>query len=174
MAGKILIVDDEKDMLALLQRIISEETDHELVTTTNPLKAIELFNNRAFDLVITDLKMPKMDGIRLLEEVKKSRPKASVVILTAYATIETAVEAIQKGAYDYITKPFRRERILLTIDKVMKWQEMVRENLALRQALAEKDGFSPMIGTTPVMKEMGRFFAHDRDNSGDERDVRTY
>ena len=154
MAGKILIVDDEKDMLVLLKRIISEETDHELVTTTNPLKAIELFNNRSFDLVITDLKMPKMDGIRLLEEVKKSRPKTSVVILTAYATIETAVEAIQKGAYDYITKPFRRERILLTIDKVMKWQEMVRENLALRQALAEKDGFSPMIGTTPVMKEM--------------------
>jgi len=154
MAGKILIVDDEKDMLVLLQRIISEETDHELVTTTNPLKAMELFNNRAFDLVITDLKMPKMNGIRLLEEVKKSRPKTSVVILTAYATIETAVEAIQKGAYDYITKPFRRERILLTIDKVMKWQEMVRENLALRQALAEKSGFSPLIGSTPVMKEM--------------------
>ena len=154
MAGKILIVDDEKDMLALLQRIISEETDHELVTTTNPLKAIELFKNRSFDLVITDLKMPKMDGIRLLEEVKKLRPKTSVVILTAYATIETAVEAIQKGAYDYITKPFRRERILLTIDKVMKWQEMVSENLALRQALAEKSGFSPLIGSTPVMKEM--------------------
>jgi len=144
MAGKILIVDDEKDMLLLLQRIISEETDHELVTTANPLKAIELFNNRAFDLVITDLKMPKMNGIRLLEEVKKSRPKTSVVILTAYATIETAVEAIQKGAYDYITKPFRRERILLTIDKVMN----------LRQALAEKTGFSPLIGSTPVMKEM--------------------
>jgi len=154
MAGKILIVDDEKDMLLLLQRIISEETDHELVTTANPLKAIELFNNRAFDLVITDLKMPKMNGIRLLEEVKKSRPKTSVVILTAYATIETAVEAIQKGAYDYITKPFRRERILLTIDKVMKWQAMVSENLALRQALAEKTGFSPLIGSTPVMKEM--------------------
>ena len=154
MAGKILIVDDEKDMLVLLQRFISEETDHELVTTVNPLKAIELFNKRSFDLVITDLKMPKMDGIRLLEEVKKSRPKTSVVILTAYATIETAVEAIQKGAYDYITKPFRRERILLTIDKVMKWQEMVRENLALRQALAEKSGFSPLIGSTPVMKEM--------------------
>ncbi|MCK5723910.1 MAG: sigma-54-dependent Fis family transcriptional regulator, partial [Gammaproteobacteria bacterium] len=154
MAGKILIVDDEKDMLALLQRIISEETDHELVTTTNPLKATELLKNRSFDLVITDLKMPKMDGIRLLEEVKKSRPKTSVVILTAYATIETAVEAIQKGAYDYITKPFRRERILLTIDKVMKWQEMVRENLALRQALAEKSGFSPLIGSTPVMKQM--------------------
>jgi DNA-binding NtrC family response regulator len=154
MAGKILIVDDEKDMLVLLQRIISEETDHELVATANPLKAIELFNTRSFDLVITDLKMPKMDGIRLLEKIKKSRPKTSVVILTAYATIDTAVEAIQKGAYDYITKPFRRERILLTIDKVMKWQEMVRENLALREALAEKDVFSHLIGATPAMKKI--------------------
>jgi DNA-binding NtrC family response regulator len=154
MAGKILIVDDEKDMLILLQRIISEETDHELVATANPLKAIELFNTRSFDLVITDLKMPKMDGIRLLEKIKKSRPKTSVVILTAYATIDTAVEAIQKGAYDYITKPFRRERILLTIDKVMKWQEMVRENLALREALAEKDVFSHLIGATPAMKKI--------------------
>ena len=149
-----MIVDDEKDMLSLLQRIISEETEHKLVTADNPFKALELFKNHPFDLVITDLKMPKMDGIRILEEVKKSRPKVSVIILTAYATIETAVEAIQKGAYDYITKPFRRERILLTIDKVMKWQEMVRENLALRKALAEKSDRSPLIGSTSVMKEM--------------------
>ena len=102
MAGRILIVDDEKDMLVLLQRIISEETDHELVTITNPHKALELFKKNHFDLLITDLKMPKMDGIQLLEEVKKVRSNVSVIIMTAYATIETAVEAIQKGAYDYI------------------------------------------------------------------------
>jgi len=151
MAGKILVVDDEKDMLLLLQRIISEETDHELHTETNPFSALELFKNNHFDLVITDLKMPKMDGIKLLEEAKKIRPKTSVVILTAFATIDTAVEAIRKGAYDYITKPFRRERILLTIDKVMKWQQMVRENLELHQALAESGQFASLIGSTQVM-----------------------
>lgn len=154
MAGKILIVDDEADMLVLLQRIISEDTDYEVVTEKDPLKAVELFKERPFDLVVTDLKMPKMDGIALLGEVKKIRPRVSVIIMTAYATIETAVEAIQKGAYDYITKPFRRERILLTLDKVMKWQEMVRENLALREALSEKSGFSSLIGTSPVMREI--------------------
>jgi len=116
MGGKILVVDDEKDMLLLLQRIISEGTDHELQTETNPFQALDVFKNNHFDLVITDLKMPKMDGIKLLEEAKRIRPKTSVVILTAFATIDTAVEAIRKGAYDYITKPFRRERILLTID----------------------------------------------------------
>lgn len=154
MAGRILIVDDEKDMLALLKRIIGEETDHELVTETDPLKALKLFRETLFDLLITDLKMPKMDGIKLLEEAKKTREDVSVVILTAYATIETAVEAIQKGAYDYLTKPFRRERILLTIDKVMKWQAMVRENRELRQALAEKDDRSSLIASTPVMREI--------------------
>ncbi|MBW2322169.1 MAG: sigma-54-dependent Fis family transcriptional regulator [Deltaproteobacteria bacterium] len=154
MAGNILIVDDEADMLTLLKRIISEETDHEIVTETQPFKALELFKSSSFELVITDLKMPKMDGIKLLEQVKEIRPKTTVVILTAYATIETAVEAIQKGAYDYITKPFRRERVLLTIDKAMQWQEMLKENLALRQALSEKNSLSSMVGSTPIMKEI--------------------
>ncbi|MBW2609753.1 MAG: sigma-54-dependent Fis family transcriptional regulator [Deltaproteobacteria bacterium] len=154
MPGNILIVDDEKDMLVLLQRIINEETDYEIVTEANPFRALELFKECPFDLVITDLKMPKMDGIKLLEESKKISPKVSVIIMTAYATIETAVEAIRKGAYDYITKPFRRERVILTIDKVMKWQEMERENLDLRQALAEKDSSMPFIGAAPVMKEI--------------------
>ena len=154
MPGRILIVDDEKDMLVLLQRIISEEMDHEVVTEPNPQRALQLFRENPFHLVITDLKMPKMDGIRLLEEVKKTSPEVSVIILTAYATIETAVEAIQKGAYDYITKPFRRERILLTISKAMEWQEMVRENQTLRKALAEKESAPSLVGSTALMQEL--------------------
>jgi DNA-binding NtrC family response regulator len=154
MSGRILIVDDEKDMLVLLRRIISEKTDLQLVTESDSVTALELFKKQPFDLVIVDLKMPGMDGIKLLEEVKKINPNVLVVIMTAYGTIETAVEAVQKGAYDYITKPFRKERILLTINKVMKWREMVRENLALRQALEERDSFSCMVGASPVMKEI--------------------
>ncbi|MDB9822971.1 sigma-54 dependent transcriptional regulator [Deltaproteobacteria bacterium] len=154
MPGRILIVDDEKDMLALLRRIISEETRYELVTETDPFRAIDLFTEAVFDLVITDLKMPGMDGIRLLDEIKKISPDVSVIIMTAYATIETAVEAIRKGAHDYITKPFRRERILLTIDKVMKWQDMAKENIALKEALAEKDSAPPFVGSSAVMKEI--------------------
>ena len=115
MNGSVLIVDDEKDMLVLLKRILSEETPYKLVTESNPRQALERLRQRHFDVVITDLKMPQMDGIHLLEACKKIRPEISVIILTAYATIENAVEAIQKGAHDYITKPFRRERVLLTL-----------------------------------------------------------
>ncbi len=154
MGDKILIVDDEKDMLVLLKRIITEDTDHEVTTEINPLKALDLFKNQVFDMVITDLKMPKMDGIQLLEQLKKIRPDVSVVVMTAYGTIETAVEATRKGAYDYITKPFRRERILLTVEKVMQWQTLIRENRALKQALIQKDESETMIGGTPVMKEI--------------------
>jgi DNA-binding NtrC family response regulator len=152
MPGRILIVDDEKDMLVLLKRIISEDTDHRVVMEADPLKALELFREQPFDLVITDLKMPKMDGIKLLEGVKKVNPHVSVVIMTAYGTIETAVEATRKGAYDYITKPFRRERIVVTVNKVMQWQEMVKENLSLRQALAEQESSAPMVGSATVME----------------------
>jgi DNA-binding NtrC family response regulator len=154
MPGRILVVDDEKDMLALLKRIMSEETDYEVVTEVDPVKALEQFKANQFDLVITDLKMPKMDGITLLDAVKKINPDVSVIILTAYATIETAVEAIRKGAYDYVTKPFKRERIVVTIAKVMQWQKMVRENLSLRQALAGKDTSPLLVGSTPVMKQL--------------------
>ncbi len=152
--GRILIVDDERDMLTVLQRFIQEETQHEVVTETDPLKALERFKADPFDLVVTDLKMPRMNGIALLEEIKAVGPDVSVIVMTAYGTIETAVEAIRRGAHDYITKPFRRERIIVSIDKAMKWREVVRENEALRQALAEKEGFSGLIGTTPVMKRI--------------------
>ena len=151
MAGRILIVDDEPDMLLLLKRIISEETEHAVTTEGDPQKALALFSQAPFDLVISDLKMPKMDGIRFLEALKQINPEVSVVIMTAYATIETAVEATRKGAYDYITKPFRRERILMIIEKVIQWHTILEENKALRDALAEKKGFAALVGASPAM-----------------------
>ena len=152
--GRILAVDDEKDMLALLRRIIGEDTHHELVTECDPLQALERFKNEPFDLVISDLKMPRMDGLRLLEAVREHDPQAAVILMTAYGTIETAVEATRKGAQDFITKPFRRERILVTVEKVMQWRQMVRENEQLREALAHKEGFASLIGATQTMKEI--------------------
>lgn len=154
MSLKILVVDDEKDMLALLSRYISEDTAYQVQTENNPMEALAVFKQERFDLVIMDLKMPKMGGLDLLRQIKKIRPDTSAIIMTAYATIETAVEAIQEGAYDYITKPFRRERILLTIDKALQWRRMIFENMALREELGQKDAVRPLIGSSNAIKSV--------------------
>ena len=154
MTGRILVIDDEKDMLLLLNRIITEETKHRVVTESDPLKALALFREEPFDLVLTDLRMPKVSGIEVLEEVKRTNPEAAVVILTAFATIDNAVAAVHKGAYDYLTKPFQQERLLMTVEKAMALQELVRENHNLRRALAEKDGQAPLVGSSPFIRDL--------------------
>ena len=151
MDGKILIVDDEKDMLVLLKRIIEEKTNHIVETECDPLKVAELLKKQQFDIIITDLKMPKMDGIAILDMVKNIQSSAIVVIMTAYATIESAVEATRKGAFDYISKPFRKERILITIDKAMAWQKLTQENITLKKSLRQKKGSLPIIGSSPAI-----------------------
>lgn len=150
MDGRILIVDDEKDMLVLLKRIVTEKTNHIVETEYNPLKVIELLKKHQFNIIITDLKMPKMDGIAILDMVKNIQPSAVVVIMTAYATIETAIEATRKGAFDYISKPFLKERILLTIDKAMEWQKLTQENVSLRKSIQYKKEPLPIIGSSPA------------------------
>jgi DNA-binding NtrC family response regulator len=139
MAGKILIVDDELDMLKLLSMIIKEKTPYEVKTTNNPLEAVELAKQGGVDLVITDLKMPGLDGIEVLEAIKKDDPDLPVIFITAYATVESATEAIQKGGFDFITKPFRKEQILFTIDRAMKWIAMQKENKMLKEQLKKSE-----------------------------------
>ncbi len=154
MKGNILIVDDERDMLVLLSRIIEEDIGHNVTTESSPEKALALFEKDHFDLVILDMKMPGMSGLGLLKKMKAALPDVSVIIITAYATIDTAVEAIREGAFDYITKPFQRERIVLTVEKVIKWRNMVSENIALRQELGKRDGISSIIGSSGVINKL--------------------
>ena len=125
--AQILIVDDEVDMLALLAMIITEKTNHRATTTNNPLEVPKLIKEGAFDLLIADLKMPGMGGMELSDEVRKIDKSIPILIITAYGSIESAEEAIHKGAYDYITKPFRKEQILIAINRALEWKEMKRE-----------------------------------------------
>jgi DNA-binding NtrC family response regulator len=154
MTGRILVVDDEKDMLALLRRIITEKTKHEVIVECDPFKAVERMEEAPFNVVITDLKMPRMDGIALLDQARRIQPAAAVIVMTAYATIETAVEATRKGALDYITKPFRKERILLTIRRALDWQALRRENVALRESLAKQEAYPSIIGSSLTIKSI--------------------
>jgi DNA-binding NtrC family response regulator len=133
--GRILAVDDELDMLALLKMIIEGYSDHQVTVTNNPLEATEMLEKETFDLILTDLKMPGMDGLEVLAKAKQQDEEALVMVITAYGSLESAEEAMAKGAFDYITKPFRKEQILLAIDKAMRWRDMVRQNKALKQRL---------------------------------------
>ncbi len=135
MVEKILIVDDEPDMLKLLSMILKEKTPYEVMTTNNPIEAVQLVKTMDFDLIITDLKMPGLDGLQLLEEAKKKNEDIPVVIITAYGTIDSATEAIEKGGFDFITKPFKKEQILFTIERALKWLKVQKENRMLKEKL---------------------------------------
>lgn len=133
MAEQILVVDDEPNMLRLLRTILMDKTGYEVMTTNNPLEVSKLLQEKSFDVVVTDLKMPLVDGMDLIDIIKKVDDKLPIIIITAYGTLETAEEAVQKGAYDFITKPFRKETILITIRRALEWKRMQTELAALKK-----------------------------------------
>ena len=133
MPERILVVDDEPNMLRLLKTILMDKTGYEVTTTNNPLEVAKMLQEAHYDLVITDLKMPLVDGIDLIGIVKTIDATMPIIVITAYGTIETAEEAIQKGAYDFITKPFRKETILITIKRALEWKRMQGELAALKK-----------------------------------------
>lgn len=137
MPGKILIIDDETDMLVMLEMLITEKTPHEVVTTNNPFEIEALLSQNEFNLVITDLKMPMLDGIEILEVVKKTDPDIPVIVITAFGSLEAAEEAVHRGAYDFITKPFRKEQILVALERALEWQRIIKENKKLKSRIEE-------------------------------------
>jgi len=133
MKERLLVVDDEPNMLRLLKTILMDKTGYLVDTTNNPLEVSKMLQEEHYDVVITDLKMPLLDGIDLIGIVKKIHQNLPIIIITAYGTIEIAEEAIQKGAYDFITKPFRKETILITVRRALEWKQMQGELEALKR-----------------------------------------
>jgi DNA-binding NtrC family response regulator len=136
--GLILAVDDEPDMLTLIKMIVEGYSDHHVTTTNNSIEVAELLTKERFDLIITDLKMPGMDGMELLELVKKHDKDALILMVTAFGSLESAEEAVAKGAFDYISKPFRKEQLLLAIDKAMRWRDMALQIKELQGKLEKE------------------------------------
>jgi DNA-binding NtrC family response regulator len=141
MTHRILAVDDEVHMLRLLERVISEKTPYSIVTTNNPLEVPRLLEKETFDLILTDLKMPGMDGLDILRLVKKQGRSEEIIILTAFGSLETAIEALSHDVFDYLTKPFKKEQILFTVNKAMRWQALKREAEETR-ALFEREPYA--------------------------------
>ena len=155
MKGAILVVDDEKGQREILKTILEAE-GYDVAAAAGGLDALQKVQKNRFDLVITDLKMPGMDGAALLENILKERPSTSVVMVTAHGSIDSAVEAIRKGAFDYLTKPIDREKLIIAAKKAIEKAALLSENLHLREQLEERFRPEGMIGNDSKMREIFR------------------
>lgn len=151
--SKILVVDDEQSMRDFLAIMLKKE-GHEVVTAGNGSDALKAIQAEIFDLVITDVKMPGMDGIEVLKTIKDISPETVVIMITAFATAETAVEAMKIGAYDYIIKPFKVDELKLIIYNSLEKRYLRKENILLKREIESKTGFANFIGKSESMKKV--------------------
>ena len=149
----ILIVDDEKNYPPVLSAVLEEE-GFETLTAFSGREALEILKNSDVDLVLTDMKMPFMDGIELLEHIKEKDHDLPVIMMTAYGTVEKAVLAMQKGADNYILKPFDNERLVLYVNKAIAMYRVVKENRYLRDAVETRYSFGNIIGKSKIMQDV--------------------
>jgi len=157
--ANILIVDDEAIKRAILEDELSA-AGYSVVTAGSPLEAEPALEKTFFDVILTDLRMPGEDGLTFLRELKHKNPAQSVILMTAYGTVETAVDAMKLGAFDYIQKPFCTEELLLKLDRLLKYEQLADENEALRDQLTRPRIESRIIGQSKPMREvMGRIHA---------------
>ena len=146
----ILIVDDEKNYLVVLEALLGAE-GYEIVTARDVRMALSIIREADLDLVVTDMKMPGMSGMELLERCKKINSEIPVIMMTAFGTIEMAVEAMKKRAYDYIQKPFENEQLKLTVKKALENHRLVKENRLLAEALSDRFRYGNMVGKSKPM-----------------------
>jgi len=153
--AKILVVDDEEIVLKSCRKIL-EGGGHEVFTALSGQEAFDLLRREPFDIVITDVKMPGVDGMEVLEKVKKEYPDILVIIITGYSTVQSAVQAMKLGAFDYIPKPFTPDEVLVVVEKALEKKSLIYENIYLRKELEAKYGFDNIIGSSPKMQEVYR------------------
>lgn len=150
MNGNILIIDNERHMCSVLKAALELDQHHVEVAYDGEL-GLQKFLKGEFDLVITDLKMPGKDGIAVLEAVKKRAPATEVILMTAYATAQTAVAAMRKGAYDYLIKPFEMDELKLKVQQILERKRLARENVDLKRKLRDKFSLDNVIGQSEAM-----------------------
>jgi len=150
---KILIVDDESTIRMSLARILEKE-GYAVAQAENGKKAIELLKKEPFHLILTDLKMPEVDGFEVLKQAKSISPDSVVIVLTAYVSVESAISAMKAGAYDYLSKPINIDEVRIVIRKALNQMTLVEENILLKKQLKGKYRFENIIGVSPQMQKV--------------------
>jgi len=155
---KILIVDDEASFGKLVAAHLTD-AGHSTTAVTSGNAAIRALSESSFDVVVTDLRMMPIDGMEVLVRVKELNPNTEVVMMTAYGTVEKAVEAMRRGAADFLTKPFPLDELLLRLERIEEKRALRQENQALKQELATSDRFQEMVGTSPALDRVRELVA---------------
>ena len=148
---KLLVAEDDPEMLALLERHLEREGYHVIAVNGGAL-ALGRLRTESFDVVLTDLKMPGVDGMEILRASREVQPEARVILMTAYASIDTAIQAIREGAYHYVAKPFRFEEISLVVSKAVEDRQLRAENIRLQRELEGRYRFENLLGKSPAMQ----------------------
>ncbi|HSF17724.1 MAG TPA: sigma-54 dependent transcriptional regulator [Vicinamibacteria bacterium] len=152
-AGTILVVDDEDVMREILGSLLTHEGYRVKLASTGE-EGLSIANREPIDLAIVDVMLPDRSGIEVLDELKKADPELVVVMITAYASVETAIEAMKRGAFDYVTKPFKNEEVRVVVSKGVRQRRLVDENRSLRQALSDRQRFDVLVGKSPRMQDV--------------------
>jgi two-component system response regulator PilR (NtrC family) len=147
---KILVADDEQSMREFLEIMLKKE-GYKVSLASNGDEVVKLVDNDLFDLVLLDIRMPKLDGISALKKIKANAPETIVIMITAYASADTAIKAMKEGAYDYITKPFKVEEIKLIIKNALEKKNLQKENILLKQVVRDRYHFGNIIGQSSKM-----------------------
>lgn len=151
--SQILVVDDERSMRELLE-ILLAKNGHEVHCAADGAQALEYLADNEYDVVVTDLRMPGIGGMEVLEASRKLWPDTQVIIMTAYSTTQTAIDAMKKGAYDYITKPFKVDEVAVVVEKAIEKRDLVLVNRRLRNQVSKAFSFENLVGSSPRMKEV--------------------
>ena len=153
MKTKILVVDDEAPHRQMLDAVLSVE-GYEIYHAGDGQEAISLVEERFYDLILMDIRMSKVGGIEALKKIKKISPGIPIIIMTAYASVSTAVDALKSGAYDYLTKPLDIEELKILIEKALHHRKLEQENVYLKERLGDRFDFSNIIGRSPAMQDL--------------------
>ncbi|MFQ6068934.1 MAG: sigma-54-dependent transcriptional regulator [Candidatus Aminicenantales bacterium] len=151
--GIIHVIDDEPIIHEVLGQLLASE-GYQVELSSTGEEALEKYSDKAFDLTLLDLLMPGMDGLEVLKKLKKIDPHALVIIITAYASVESAIKAMKEGAYDYIQKPFKHDELLMTIRRVLEFKHLREENIRLKDEVKRKYSFENIIGKSKVMQKV--------------------
>jgi two-component system NtrC family response regulator len=151
--AQILVVDDEKNYLVVMAALLGGE-GYEVATAQGGAKALAMAAASEPDLVITDMRMPQMTGLDLIHKLKETAPDLPVIVMTAYGTVENAVEAMKAGASDYIVKPFENQELILTVERTLRMRRLLTQNRLLREELGKDRGFNEIIGQSKAMREV--------------------